>query len=46
MLRSRWGDVRPTAADGNRYLKIHTWDEYGAWHVGLTEGAGEETKRR
>ena len=33
-------------ADGTRYLKTHTWEEYGAWHLGLTEGAGEETKRR
>ena len=23
-----------------------TWEEYGAWHLGLTEGAGQETKRR
>jgi hypothetical protein len=46
VLRSRWGDVQPTAADGTRYLKNHTWDEYGAWHLALTEGAAEETKRR
>jgi hypothetical protein len=46
VLRSRWGDVQPTAADGTRYLKTHTWAEYGAWHLGLTDGAGEETKRR
>jgi hypothetical protein len=46
VLRSRWGDVQPSAADGTRFLKSHTWEEYGAWHLGLTEGAGEETKRR
>jgi hypothetical protein len=46
VLRSRWGDVQPTAADGTRYLKTHTWEEYGTWHLGLTEGAGQETKRR
>ena len=46
VLRSRWGDVQPSAADGTRYLKKHSWDEYGAWHLGLTEGATEETKRR
>ena len=37
VLRSRWGDVQPTAADGTRYLKTHTWEEYGTWHLGLTE---------
>jgi len=46
VLRSRWGDVQPSAADGTRYLRTHTWEEYGAWHLGLTEGAAEETKRR
>ena len=26
VLRSRWGDVQPSAADGTRYLTTHTWD--------------------
>ena len=46
VLRSRWADVQPSAADGTRYLKSHSWDEYAAWHLGLTEGAAEHTKRR
>jgi hypothetical protein len=46
VLRSEWGDVQPTAADENAYLERHTWEEYGAWHLGLTEGAAEETKAR
>jgi hypothetical protein len=46
VLRSEWGEVQPTAADENAYLERHTWDEYGAWHLGLTEGAAEETKAR
>jgi hypothetical protein len=46
VLRSRWGDVQPTAADGTRYLKTHTWDDYGSWHLGLTDGAADDTKRR
>jgi len=45
-VRSRWGEVQPSAADSTRYLKTHSWDDYGAWHLGLTDGAGEETKRR
>ena len=46
VLRSEWGEVQPTAADENAYLERHTWEEYAAWHLGLTEGASEETKAR
>jgi hypothetical protein len=46
VLRSDWGDVQPSAADQNDYLASHTWEEYGAWHLGLTEGAAKETKAR
>jgi len=27
-------------------LKTHDWDDYGAWHLGLTEGAEDGTKAR
>ena len=37
---------KPLAERITRYLKTHTWDEYGAWHLGLTEGANDETKAR
>jgi hypothetical protein len=46
VLRSRWGDVQPDADRENAYLKSHSWDEYGEWHLGLTEGAGDDTKAR
>jgi hypothetical protein len=29
-----------------RVPETHSWDEYSAWHLGLTEGADEETKAR
>jgi hypothetical protein len=45
-VRSRWADVQPRAADQNDFLKAHDWDEYSGWHLGLTEGAPDETKRR
>ena len=44
VLRSEWGRVQPSADDENDYLATHTWDEYSAWHLGLTEGANDETK--
>ena len=46
VLRSEWGDVQPSAADENAYLESHDWDDYAAWHLGLTEGAADETKAR
>ena len=46
VLRSDWGEVQPSAADENAYLASHSWDEYGEWHLGVTEGAASETKAR
>ena len=46
VLDSDWGEVQPRAADENAFLEKHSWDDYAAWHLGLTEGAGEETKAR
>ena len=46
VLRSDWGDVQPRADAENAFLESHTWDEYAEWHLGLTEGATDETKAR
>ena len=46
VLESNWGDSQPTADDENAYLESHSWDEYAEWHLGLTEGANDETKAR
>jgi hypothetical protein len=46
VLESRWGDVQPRAEDESAFLEAHSWAEYAAWHLGLTEGAGDETKGR
>lgn len=46
VLRSEWGETQPRAEDENAYLESHSWDEYSAWHLGLTVGATEETKGR
>ena len=46
VLRSDWGERQPRAADQNRFLKNHSWQEYSEWHLGLTEGATDETKSR
>jgi hypothetical protein len=46
VLDSDWGDVQPRADDQNAYLDRHSWEEYAAWHLGLTDGAADETKAR
>ena len=46
VLRSRWQNVQPRAREQNAFLKAHSWEDYAGWHLGLTEGAAEETKAR
>jgi hypothetical protein len=46
VLESDWGSSQPRASAENAYLSRHSWDEYAAWHLGLTEGARDETKAR
>ena len=46
VLDSDWGDVQPSAEEGNAFLERHGWEDYAAWHLGLTVGANDETKAR
>ena len=46
VLDSEWGEVQPKADDEIAFLRTHTWDEYAEWHLGLTQGATDETKAR
>jgi hypothetical protein len=46
VLDSDWGDAQPGPDEQNAFLKSHSWDEYAEWHLGLTEGANDETKAR
>jgi hypothetical protein len=46
VLESRWGYVQPSGEDENAFLASHSWDDYAEWHLGLTDGANDETKAR
>ena len=46
VLDSDWGDAQPRAEDENAFLATHSWEEYAEWHLGLTEGASDNTKAR
>jgi hypothetical protein len=46
VVRSRWSDAQPSAADENEYLESHSWSEYGKWHLAINDKAGVNTKGR
>ncbi len=46
VLDSDWGEVQPGADEENGFLAAHPWTEYAEWHLGLTDGAADETKGR
>jgi hypothetical protein len=46
VLNSDWGERQPKAEDENAFLESHSWDDYAEWHLGLTDGANDETKAR
>ena len=46
VLDSDWGESQPGPDDENSFLRTHSWDEYAEWHLGLTDGASDETKAR
>src|SRR5262245_13434757 len=46
VVRSEWGEVQPRADAENAFLEEHSWEDYAEWHLGLTEGAPDETKAR
>jgi len=46
VLDSDWGEAQPRADDENAYLASHPWQDYGEWHLALTDGATDETKAR
>jgi hypothetical protein len=46
VLVSDWGTAQPRSEQENAFLESHSWPEYAAWHLGLTEGPGDETKAR
>ena len=46
VLESVWADAQPSAEDENEFLESHSWDDFAEWHLGLTDGANDETKAR
>jgi hypothetical protein len=46
MLDRDWGKVQPSAGEQNAFLESHSREDYARWHLGLTDGASDNTKAR
>jgi hypothetical protein len=42
--RDDWSEHQPSAADENRFIDEHGFDEYARWHLGIDDDEREETK--
>ncbi len=41
-----WASNQPSPADGDAFLKDHSFDEYGNWFLGMNPDANPDTKER
>ena len=46
VLDSDWGEAQPNAGGENAYLDKRSGRSTESWHLGLTDGAADETKAK
>jgi hypothetical protein len=44
--RDAWSEHQPSAERENEFLRLHGFDEYGKWYLGIDDEQGEQTKGR
>lgn len=44
--RTDWSDAAPSTDEGNKVIDRDGYHGYGQWHLGIEEGASEDTKGR
>jgi hypothetical protein len=44
--KGKWGADQPTAKEKNNFIRLHGFDEYAKWHLGIDAKHGEHTKSR
>jgi hypothetical protein len=44
--RDAWSEHQPSAAQENEFIRLHGFDEYGKWYLGIDDEEGEDTKGR
>jgi hypothetical protein len=38
--------INPSAREENEFIRLHGFDEYGKWHLGIDDEENEDTKKR
>jgi hypothetical protein len=44
--RDAWSEHQPSAEEENEFIRLHGFDEYGKWHLGIDDEEKENTKGR
>jgi hypothetical protein len=44
--KGAWSTHRPSADEENEFIRVHGFDEYAKWHLGIDDRYPENTKRR
>ncbi len=44
--RDAWSEHQPSTQQENEFIHAHGFEEYGKWHLGIDDEAGEDTKQR
>ena len=44
--RDAWREDQPSTQQENEFIHAHGFEEYGKWHLGIGDDAGEDTKQR
>jgi hypothetical protein len=44
--RGAWSQHRPSAEEENRFIRLHGFDEYGKWFLGIDERHARNSKAR
>jgi hypothetical protein len=44
--RDAWSEHQPSAAEENRFIEKHGFDEYALWYLGVNDEAADDTKER
>jgi hypothetical protein len=44
--RDAWSEHQPSTRQENEFIRLHGFQEYSKWHLGIDDQLGEETKQR
>ncbi|MDB6110772.1 MAG: hypothetical protein JWR69_2522 [Pedosphaera sp.] len=44
--RDAWSEHQPSTEEENEFIRLHGFDEYGKWYLGIDDEEKEDTKAR